>query len=60
MNRTNPLINMIYRGDCMKWTVRRYINNKPIEEYTEDERREFFDKATNKAFKKIGYKPIKA
>lgn len=41
----------------MKWTVKRYINNRPIEEYTEEERKEFFSKAITEAFRRIGYIP---
>lgn len=42
-----------------EWTVREFINGVPIEEYSQEERNEFFKRALDRAFKNIGYVPVK-
>lgn len=42
-----------------EWTVREYINGRPIEEYTEEEKKAFFKRALDRAFKNVGYVPVK-
>ena len=42
----------------MKWKVRSFINERPIEEYSREEVNEFFKKAWDKAFEALGYEPF--
>lgn len=39
------------------WKVRRFIGDKPIEEFTQEELDIYFEKALDKAFLAIGYVP---
>ncbi len=41
------------------WTVRSFIGDKSTEEFTQEELEEYFKKALDKAFLKIGYIPVK-
>lgn len=41
-----------------EWNIREFINGVPIEEYTEEEINNFFQRAIDRAFKAIGYEPV--
>lgn len=41
------------------WTVNEYINDIPIEEYTQEEIDNFFENALDKVMLFIGYAPVK-
>lgn len=40
------------------WTLNSYINGKPTQEYTKEERYEIFKKLLDEAFASIGYVPV--
>ena len=40
------------------WTIKQYIDDKPLEEYTQEERDNFFEEALDKMMLVIGYIPV--
>ena len=40
------------------WTVRQFIGNIPIEDFSQEELDSYFEKAVDRAFLAIGYVPV--